>query len=158
MWEQPPIQRQCEQTSLTVSLTSQEGNTLPFPILKTIEQFHWVLLFHLACPRHFERIKKWHAGWPTPWSVLDSHPPPGGNSALGTPSTSSFQSCGDFACYTAVWQEKQALGFIRVRGSIFSPRPSHLEVIIICELIIWLACDIRLVGGGCTIAAETERK
>lgn len=55
-------------------------------------------------------------GQSTPLSILASHPPPGRNSAMGRPST-SFQSCGDFICYTTGWQEKQALGFIRFQIS-----------------------------------------
>lgn len=82
---------------------------------------------------------------------------PGGNCAVGRPSTSLFQSCGDFACYTAGWQEKQALGFIRVRWAIFLSLYMHLQVIIICELMIWQGCDVRLVGVRWMVGAETKR-
>lgn len=34
----------------------------------------------------------------------------------------------------------------------------HPQVLIICELKIWLGCDVRLVGGGQRLATETKRK
>ena len=34
----------------------------------------------------------------------------------------------------------------------------HPQVLITCELKIWLGCDVRLVGGGQRLAPETKRK
>lgn len=69
-----------------------------------------------------------------------------------------FGPVGDFACYTAGWQEKQALGFIRFHWSILVSPLVRPQVLIICELKIWLGCDVRLVGGGQRVATETKRK
>ena len=32
------------------------------------------------------------------------------------------------------------------------------QVLIICELKVWLGCDVRLVGGRQRVATETKRK
>lgn len=113
-----------------------------------------VLLFRLAHSRHFLRINDWYVGWSTPLSIFDFFL----HLQIETLPWEGhcFSPVGDFACYTARQQEKQAPSFLYVHWSFLFSRYAHPQVIIICELILWLGYDVRLVGGPLMLLQEPK--